>query len=530
MKPTEEKRYEKLSPFELKDKLIKIAKSHHERMMLNAGRGNPNWVAVTPRASFFQLGLFALEESLRVVDLPAVGGAPEKDGVTDRLKKFLSKNSNVPGISFLDNATKYVCNALNINTDEFIFEMVDGIVGDHYPEPDRMLINCEKIVHKYLEQEMFGGNPPGKFDLFATEGGTAAMDYIFTSLMENRLLHKRDKIALGTPIFTPYIEIPRLNDYRFVELEVKQGEDLDWQYPDSEIAKLTDPAVKAFFLVHPSNPTSVAMQDSTLNKIAEIVRTKRKDLIIITDDVYGTLVNGFRSLAAVAPHNTILVYSYSKYFGATGWRLGVIGIHEDNIFDKMIAALPDRDKKVLHDRYSTVVLNPDKMKFIDRMVADSRSVALHHTAGLSTPQQVLMALFSLYCLLDEKGEYKKVVQYVVRHRFKTLYDAIGIPCPENRYEAHYYTTIDIPELARTRYSKEFANYLVKNYEPIDFVVKLSERKSVVLMDGGGFDAPNMSVRVSLANLPNSTYEAIGRGISELLAEYYQKWELAKKNK
>jgi len=50
------------------------------------------------------------------------------------------------------------------------------------------------------------------------------------------------------------------------------------------------------------------------------------------------------------------------------------------------------------------------------------------------------------------------------------------------------------------------------------------------MDGGGFDAPNMSVRVSLANLPNSTYEAIGRGVSELLAEYYQKWELAKKKK
>src|SRR4030065_1921415 len=99
MKPTEEKRYEKLSPFELKDKLIKIAKSHHERMMLNAGRGNPNWVAVTPRASFFQLGLFALEESLRVVDLPAVGGAPEKDGVTDRLKKIPPKKQNEPGTS-----------------------------------------------------------------------------------------------------------------------------------------------------------------------------------------------------------------------------------------------------------------------------------------------------------------------------------------------------------------------------------------------------------------------------------------------
>ena len=35
------------------------------------------------------------------------------------------------------------------------------------------------------------------------------------------------------------------------------------------------------------------------------------------------------------PHNTIGVYSYSKYFGCTGWRLGVIAVHEDNIYDKM---------------------------------------------------------------------------------------------------------------------------------------------------------------------------------------------------
>ena len=52
----------------------------------------------------------------------------------------------------------------------------------------------------------------------------------------------------GTPIFTPYIEIPHLNDYEFEELEIKQDEDSDWQYPDSKSEKLADPKVKAFFL------------------------------------------------------------------------------------------------------------------------------------------------------------------------------------------------------------------------------------------------------------------------------------------
>ena len=531
MKPSEEKKYEKLSPFELKDKLIKLAGTNHERMMLNAGRGNPNWVAVTPREAFFELGNFANTEALRTVDLPAVGMSPEKSGSGARFRHYLGKRQSVPGAKLLLQSLDYIRDELKMDEDSFTYELVDGILGDHYPEPDRILTFCEQVIQKYLDQEMFAGAPPmGKFDLFATEGGTAAMHYIFTSLMENHLLHKGDTIAIGTPIFTPYIEIPRLNDYQFMELEIRQDEDKYWQYTAQEIDKLADPAVKAFFLVHPSNPTSVAMDEATLTRIDNLVRTKRKDLIIITDDVYGTFVNGFRSIAAAAPRNTILVYSFSKYFGATGWRLGVIGIHQDNIFDKRIAALPKELREGLRQRYSTVVLEPDKMKLIDRMVADSRSVALHHTAGLSTPQQVMMALFSLYCLLDKENIYKRVAQYIIAHRFSSLYDALGAPAPENKYDAHYYTTIDVPTLARQRYGEDFVRYMVKKHESIDFVVRLAEDKSVVLMDGGGFDAPEMSVRVSLANLPNSTYTAIGKAISELLDAYVSEWQESKKRK
>ncbi len=524
----EERRYEALSPFELKNKLIKMAETHHERMMLNAGRGNPNWITVTPRQGFFQLGLFAVEESQREPHRPRLGSTPEKEGIAGRFGKFAAKHSDTPAVGFLREAFAYVQDELNMDPDEFMREMVDGILGDHYPVPDRMLTCSETIVHKYLEQELCGGNlSPGKFELFATEGGTAAMDYIFTSLMENKLLHKGDKIALGTPIFTPYIEIPHLNDYQFVEIEIQQDENSNWQYPDSEIEKLADPKVKAFFLVNPSNPTSVSIQESTLKKIGDLVRGRRKDLIIITDDVYATFVNSFTSLAAVAPLNTILVYSYSKYFGATGWRLGVIGIHQDNIFDKMIAALPEKERKALYERYSTVTLDPNKMKFIDRMVADSRSVALHHTAGLSTPQQVLMVLFSLYCLIDKDGECKKEAQSIVKQRFKRLYAALGIAQPQNKYGTRYYATIDILALARTRYGQEFAVHMAKNYEPIDFVWRLADEKSVVLMDGGGFEAPSMSVRVSLANLPDSAYQVIGKGISDLLTDYYESWKSCK---
>ena len=62
---------------------------------------------------------------------------------------------------------------------------------------------------------MIGKHPfVGEFDVFAVEGGTAAMTYIFNTMRENHLIKAGDTIALGMPIFTPYIEIPRLNDYQ----------------------------------------------------------------------------------------------------------------------------------------------------------------------------------------------------------------------------------------------------------------------------------------------------------------------------
>ena len=88
-----------------------------------------------------------------------------------------------------------------------------------------------------------------------------------------------------------------------------------WQCSNTELEKLSNPDIKALFVVNPSNPPSVAISQKSISKIVDIVKTKNKDLMIISDDVYGTFIHGFRSLMADLPYNTIGVYSYSKYFG-----------------------------------------------------------------------------------------------------------------------------------------------------------------------------------------------------------------------
>ena len=96
-----EKKMETISPFELKNQLIDMADESLKktaRTMLNAGRGNPNWIATTPREAFFLLGQFGLEECRRVMNLPeGIAGIPQKEGIASRFEAFLKKNNAAHG-------------------------------------------------------------------------------------------------------------------------------------------------------------------------------------------------------------------------------------------------------------------------------------------------------------------------------------------------------------------------------------------------------------------------------------------------
>src|SRR5438477_312873 len=405
------KQYEKLGPFEIKDFVAKLAtKSAQENSLsyLNAGRGNPNWVATEPRDAFFLFGQFAVTESKRVLDLPpGVGGMPKAKGIAGRLETWLQKHDDTPGASFLQAMVPWAVKKFSFDPDKFVHELADSIIGDHYPVPDRMLVNNEHAIHDYLLGAMCGNpRPKGTYKIYAVEGGTAAMCYTFKSLKSNRILNPGDTIALGVPIFTPYLEMAHLEDYdlHFVEVHAKQEQ--KFQYPDDEIKKLLDPKIKAFFIVNPGNPFAVALSPETIKQIAAVLK-KRPDLILLTDDVYGTFVPGFRSLMGEFPRNTLGVYSYSKYFD------------------------------------------------------------------------------------------------------------------------YYYGLIDFEFFARKYLGEDIVKWMKKNVHPLDIVFRLAQDHGIVLLNGGGFAAPDWSVRISFANLENHVYDDIGRATRAIARGYRQAYEADK---
>ncbi|MBD9531062.1 bifunctional aspartate transaminase/aspartate 4-decarboxylase [Comamonas sp. CMM01] len=226
----------------------------------------------------------------------------------------------------------------------------------------------------------------------------------------------------------------------------------------------------------------------------------------------------------VCPMNTILVYSFSRYFGATGWRLGTIALHQNNVIDQKLAALSAADKTSLEHRYASITTDVPGLKFIDRLVADSRTVALNHTAGLSTPQQVQMVLFSLFALMDESNHYKAALKGVIRRRQVAMYAELGIDIPDDENSVDYYTLLDLEKISEQLYGAEFAAWVKASFAANELLFRIADETGIVLLPGRGFGTPHPSGRASLANLNEFEYARIGRALRSMADEYYAAWK------
>ncbi|WP_208560567.1 aspartate 4-decarboxylase [Marinilactibacillus kalidii] len=519
---------ESLSPFELNLYLEStMQKTPNTKEFLNAGRGNPNWTAPIPREAFFLLGEFAVKETMLGENRQIAGMIKEDSSRSERFEAFLdSKDSQ--GAELLNEIWQQAGHLMGMPKESWLKHMLDDVIGDNYPHPERILEASEEPIKQYLHHELFDSKSV-PFDVFAVEGGTAGIVYTFNSLVNNALLEQGDTIALLIPTFAPYMEIPELPEYGFdvqyirSELVTINGE-TSYQFPTKELDRLRDESIKAVFVVNPSNPTANAIYGDSIDQLIDIVEKDNPNLMILSDDVYGTFLNQFTSLFTVLPYNTACIYSYSKYFGATGWRIGTIALAKENIFDDRLAQLPIEKKEILNQRYETLTSDPESISFIDRLVADSRSVALNHAAGLSAPQQVMMTLFSLYALLDTKDVYKQEVISICQKRGKALYDSLGMLMPIKELNTAYYCEIDFEWWLKQKYEQPFVDYVQSNWTMTDLVAKLAEEEQLMLLKSEAFGSSKWTVRVSLANLPTKTYAEIGNRITSMVERLYQNYQ------
>ena len=528
-------KFSKLSPFEFKDTLLKRA-AIGAGPILNVGRGNPNFLNSFCRNIFAKLQLMAVELSNEISkDLVIYPQLDEYNYEQVMIKKARSWSQEER--SFLINYIKFLnkkATAEGISKKEVLYDIIKSTLGCFYPVPPQIQQHLGLVCQEFMYDLVMRANHledkdtkqleglkmnPHDFDFFATEGAAAGILYVFNTLSENFLVNPGDSIAIITPIFSPYLEMPKLADYGERIVRLHGDPDNNYSLSDEEINKLKDKRIKALFMVNPTNPSSYSLSKSNIDKIGHIVNTERQDLIVLSDNVYAPFANQYNSFMLTCPRNTIEVFSLSKYFGTTGWRLGVIMVAKENRINNLFKKLPFKKTKALRARYEIGAYAPDDLTFMERLVFDSRQVAEEHVAGLSTPQQVLIGLFMFYELNDKDDNYNRSIKTILRDRITKFYNPLKTNPHIEPTSTNYYNLLFIPEIAENLYGKDARKYLEQNYDANEFLLHISLKYKVILLPGKGFGADNWRLRVSLANMATDQYEKVGIKIRDCIHEF-----------
>jgi len=506
----------KLDGYELQA-AITAAAAGSGHPVLNAGRGQPNWLATEPRDAAFLLGRFAVSEAIAASPHPEWGMTPIVPGIAARLAEFLRADGSA-GAEFLGRAVAYSVATFGFEPDAWVHELARATLGDGYPSPNRMLVHVERVMERYVV-EVTGAEeaPPGTYQVFGTEGGAAAMAYVFRSLQENGVIRPGDKVAIATPVFTPYLQIPVLEDFGLDVVAIHAAHNEAGRFADGVLDQLLDPAIKVFFLVNPGNPDSRAVRPERLRELRDLVTGHRPDLVIVADTVYATFVEDFRGVLADLPHHVVCVHSFSKNYGATGSRLGFIAMHRDNVLDRILAGQDEARRQGQAERYASLTSDASSLPFMARLVADSREVALHNIAGLATPDQAQMALFALAYLMPTGRAYVAATRAELAARDRALRAPLHI-APPGGQDSMYYALVDLLQVTEALCGASAVEQLVASVTPTAVPLRLAREHGVIVLPGQLYGAPSWDVRVSLASLTVEELGLVGESLAAVLLD------------
>ena len=275
------------------------------------------------------------------------------------------------------------------------------------------------------------------------------------------LMNPGDEVLYPNPGYPIYESMINFNEgigkpYGFIE--TKTGFALDMEAIERQIT----PRTKLLIYNNYHNPTSAESDEREMEKLADICL--KNDLYVLSDEAYfdmlyegtGKSITRFPGLF----ERTVILYTFSKKFAMTGWRLGA-AIGPKTIIDT-ISLFNVNDESCTNNFVQwaglaaiTGSLEPyKKMIGILRKRRDAAVEMLNKMNGVSvsTPDSTFYLFPDVTRAMQKLGltdveEFRKLILYKTGVSFTTR-DHFGTPLPgeTHKYVRFAYSGINTPEI------------------------------------------------------------------------------------
>jgi aspartate/methionine/tyrosine aminotransferase len=174
----------------------------------------------------------------------------------------------------------------------------------------------EAIAMKLKLKNDIGADPES--EVFVSSG---AMHAIFNSVLQ--IIEPGDEVIVIDPGFDYYSQI-RL--FGGTPVTVEAREENDYKVDPADIRKAAGDKTKLLILNSPSNPTGTLLDPATIHEIADIAM--EYDFFVLSDEPYEDIVfdGEHVSIGSIdgMQDRTISVFTLSKSYAMTGWRVGYV--------------------------------------------------------------------------------------------------------------------------------------------------------------------------------------------------------------
>lgn len=315
----------------------------------------------------------------------------------------------------------------------------------------------EKVAEKLERENHLKADPDS--EIFISVG---AMQGIFNCMLH--LINEGDEVLVADPGYDYYSQI-RL--FGGVPVRVPAKEENQFKIDPEDVKKAITPKTKMIILNTPSNPTGAVFDRPILEKIAALCQ--KHEIMVLSDEPYEHIMfdgNEHVSIGSLPGMKdlTISVYTLSKSYAMTGWRVGYCVAHKA-IIDEM-------------------------EKLMEHMVSGVTAVAQRAAlAAISQPQE---------CVAQMVEHYARRREIV----YNGLNNIDGISCIKP--ESTFYAFPNISSFGMS--SWDFARYMVNEHK-------------VAMVPGSIFGENGEGyVRISFAtsrkNL-EAALELIGKGVAAI---------------